>query len=47
MWPVAGFLSQGAAGGGHVQNSFGGKCMFTGNSKYSKGGMCRVLWKFQ
>lgn len=36
-----------AAGGGHVQNSFGGKCTFAGSCKCSKGGMCRVLWKFQ
>lgn len=36
-----------AAGGGHVQNSIGSKCMFAENCKYSKRGMCRVLWKFQ
>lgn len=36
-----------AGGGGHIQNSSGGKCMLAGNCRYSKRGMYRVLWKFQ
>lgn len=45
---ISGYMeTTSAGGGGHVQNSFGGKCMFAGNCKYSKRGMCRVLWKFK